>query len=185
MLTRVVASATAVRKAPSCTVKVQRRHYGLGGMSSYFSSYIPPTGVVEKPELPDQTPFDNDHRPRRIRGQLMSRLSKMINENDFYSITRVGKKEIRPPRPVDIPEPRSTLRNFFSVAFCSAECALDSFLSAFLIPGSFRSRAIGSHGKKRVENAHFRSILFVFRAVPLVSFLCLRGPQTAFALNQY
>eukprot|EP01122_Echinamoeba_exundans_P009626 TRINITY_DN3448_c0_g1_i1.p1 TRINITY_DN3448_c0_g1~~TRINITY_DN3448_c0_g1_i1.p1 ORF type:complete len:204 (+),score=37.87 TRINITY_DN3448_c0_g1_i1:112-723(+) len=106
MLSRVVATATVTRKAAS-TVKVQRRHYGLGGMHSYFSSYIPPTGVLEKQELPDQTPFDKDHRPRRIRGQLMSRLSKMINETDFYTLTRVGKKEIRPPRPVDVPEPRN------------------------------------------------------------------------------
>lgn len=122
MLTRVVASASVARvtatkkQATKPLVCVQRRHYvPLGGMTSYFSSYIPPTGTLEKPEMPDQTPFDKDHRPRRIRGQIMSRLTKTINENDFYTINPEVKREVRPPRPVDIPEPRSTSMVFFGV----------------------------------------------------------------------
>lgn len=112
MLPRVFTRAVARKQTPS--VPAQRRQYGLYGISSYFSSYIPPTGVLETPQQPDQTPFDHDHRPRRHKAQIMVRVAKSMRENDFYTITKKRERHIRPPRPVFVPEARSTWLYFFA-----------------------------------------------------------------------
>lgn len=98
-------------KGNKLLIKQQKRVYTLS-KDSYYSKYIPPTGVPQNPN-DNEEPWDITNRPKRKVGQIAVRLEKMMRENDYYTIFKEPEpiKQVHPP--IFIPEPRSMFIHYY------------------------------------------------------------------------
>lgn len=95
--------------------RTEKRHYTLR-RTSYYSQYIPPTGIPT--ENGNDEPWDAANRPKRRVGQIAVRLEKLIRENDYYTMFKNPEPVVHVQAPIEIPEPRGvTLFINLSITF--------------------------------------------------------------------
>lgn len=97
-------------KGNSILIKQQKRRYTLR-KDSYYSKYIPPTGVPQN-QIDNEEPWDATRRPKRKIGQITVRIEKMMREHDYYTIFKEPEPIKQAHPPIFIPEPRSVLYRY-------------------------------------------------------------------------